>query len=128
LLPIPLDLKSLISILLCTAFILQPVSKLWIVIHYELNKVSITQNFCENKGKPKMHCNGKCHLKKQLDKEDKQQQSLPGSSKEKSEIQFYSTAIVSGLTITSTEITPHFTYSFSYPDAPVLSIFHPPTA
>jgi hypothetical protein len=91
-----------------------------------LNKVSITQNFCENKGKPKMHCNGKCHLKKQLDKADKQ--SLPGSSKEKSEIQFHFLAAVSELTITSTAITPHFTYSFSYSDAPPLSIFHPPTS
>jgi hypothetical protein len=123
--PIPLDLKSLISILLCAAFMLQPVSKLLIVINYELNKVSITQNFCENKGKPKMHCNGKCHLKKQLDKEDKKQ-SLPGSSKEKSEVQFYSNVTVPELIIINNEIIPHFIYSVSYPDAPILSIFHPP--
>jgi hypothetical protein len=97
-----------------------------IVINYELNKVSITQKFCENKAKPTMHCNGKCHLKKQLDKEEKQQ-SLPGSLKEKSEVQFHSISVVSELTITTAEITPHFSYSFSYPDAPVLSVFHPPT-
>lgn len=74
-----------------------------------------------------MHCNGKCHLKKQLDKEDKQQQSLPGSSKEKSEIQFHSIAVVSEFTVTVTEITPQFNYSFYFPEAPALSIFHPPT-
>lgn len=121
-----LDLKSIISILLCTVFLLQPVSKLLIVIDYELNKVSITQNFCENKSKPKMHCNGKCHLKKQLDKEDKKEQSLPDPSKEKSEVQFHSTVVISELVVTSIEITPHFTYSFSYPDAPAFAIFHPP--
>lgn len=74
-----------------------------------------------------MHCNGKCHLKKQLEKEEKKQEPLPGSSKEKSEIQFHSIAVISELTITSTERVPHFIYCFSYPDAPVLSVFHPPT-
>lgn len=41
-----------------------------------------------------MHCNGKCHLKKQLEKNDKQQ-SLPSSLKEKSEIVFFSTPALS---------------------------------
>jgi hypothetical protein len=121
------DLKLLISILLCTVFILQPVSKLLIVINYELNKISIAQNFCENKAKPKMHCNGKCHLKKQLEKEDKKEQPLPGSSKEKSEVQFHSIAVISELTLTSTERVSYFMYSFSFPDAPAFSVFHPPT-
>ncbi len=73
-----------------------------------------------------MHCDGKCHLKKQLEKEDKKQ-SLPDASKEKSEIQFHSTFIASELIVTSTLIIPYFNYSFSYPDAPATAIFHPPT-
>jgi hypothetical protein len=120
-------LKSLISILLCATFILQPVSKFVIVINYELNKISIAQNFCENKAKPKMQCNGKCYLKKQLEKEEKKQEPLPGSLKEKSEVQFHSIAVISELKITSTECVPYFIYSFSLPDAPAFSVFHPPT-
>lgn len=73
-----------------------------------------------------MHCNGKCHLKKQLDKEDKKQQSLPGSSKEKSEVQFFSDATFPELAIANSEVIPHFNYCFYYPDAPAFSIFHPP--
>jgi hypothetical protein len=37
-------------------------------IEYELNKKYIAEVLCENKDKPEMHCNGKCHLKKQLKK------------------------------------------------------------
>jgi len=39
-----------------------------ICLHYQLNKAYIAANLCENKSKPVMHCNGKCHLRKQLAK------------------------------------------------------------
>jgi len=39
-----------------------------IFMNYELNKESIAANYCENKARPAMHCNGKCHLSKQLAK------------------------------------------------------------
>mgnify|MGYP000252023026 CR=1 FL=1 len=35
---------------------------------YEANKTYFTQNFCVNKAKPKLKCNGKCHLNKTLKK------------------------------------------------------------
>lgn len=35
-------------------------------LNYELNVETITQAFCENKDKPELKCNGKCHLSKQL--------------------------------------------------------------
>jgi hypothetical protein len=92
-----------------------------------LNKATITQNFCENKSKPKMHCNGKCHLKKQLAKDDKKQESMPFSSKEKSEIQFYSQPSVSAFQLYCTNrILPCFAYLFSDTDCNPSSVFHPP--
>ena len=39
-----------------------------ICLHYQLNKAYIAANLCENRDKPIMHCNGKCHLRKQLAK------------------------------------------------------------
>lgn len=39
-----------------------------ISLHYQLNKAWIAANLCENKNKPAMNCNGKCHLRKQLAK------------------------------------------------------------
>lgn len=35
-------------------------------INYAINKEYIARKLCVNKDKPKMNCNGKCHLKKQL--------------------------------------------------------------
>ncbi len=54
-----------------------------IYLNYFLNKDYVAANLCENKNKPKMSCEGKCHLKKQLDKETKREATLPSSLKEK---------------------------------------------
>lgn len=37
-----------------------------IIVHYGLNIKEITEKYCVNKDKPMLHCNGKCHLAKQL--------------------------------------------------------------
>lgn len=36
------------------------------IAYYELNVEYITEKFCENKEKPQLQCNGKCHLAKEL--------------------------------------------------------------
>lgn len=53
--------------LLCvySLVILKPLLPL---LDYALNKEYISKNLCENRNKPKMHCNGKCHLMQQLKK------------------------------------------------------------
>ena len=33
---------------------------------YEINKSEIIENFCVNKEKPKLHCEGKCHMKEMM--------------------------------------------------------------
>ena len=38
------------------------------VADYIINYKHISQDLCENKDKPWMHCNGKCHLKKEIKK------------------------------------------------------------
>lgn len=43
---------------------------------YELRKDFIIKNYCVNKSRPELHCDGKCYLAKQLEKaeqEDKKQ-------------------------------------------------------
>jgi hypothetical protein len=37
-------------------------------VNYLLNKEYIAKNLCENRNKPKMNCNGKCHLMKEIKK------------------------------------------------------------
>jgi hypothetical protein len=38
------------------------------VIDYIVNYKYISEELCINKDKPEMHCNGKCHLKKEIKK------------------------------------------------------------
>lgn len=54
-----------------------------------INKDYITKTFCENKAKPKLKCNGKCHLRKQLKEQDKQEGQSKNNIKEINEIQLF---------------------------------------
>lgn len=51
-------------------------------LQYQLNKEFIAANLCENKAKPQLQCEGKCHLKKQIEKNS----DTPNPSGEKSNI------------------------------------------
>lgn len=56
-------------------------------MYYELNKNYISQKLCENRSNPKMHCNGRCYLGKQLKKaEEGEQKQTQNILKEKEEI------------------------------------------
>lgn len=51
---------------------------------YYLNKNYIAANFCENKAKPELHCEGKCHLAKELqasEKSDPDESKIPFEEK-----------------------------------------------
>ncbi|OSZ79595.1 hypothetical protein CAP35_15500 [Chitinophagaceae bacterium IBVUCB1] len=48
--------------------------KLGIVAWYEANKTYVANVLCENKARPQMKCNGKCYLRKQLNKTENTQQ------------------------------------------------------
>lgn len=68
-------MKSALSILLLSAFLIVNMSKSFILINYELNKKEITEKYCINKDKPQMHCCGKCLLKRKLAEQEEQQKS-----------------------------------------------------
>ena len=54
---------------------------LWPVVEYVVNYDYIVKVLCENKDKPEMHCNGKCHLTKELAKEAGAENKNPLSNK-----------------------------------------------
>ncbi|WP_417875947.1 hypothetical protein [Winogradskyella sediminis] len=37
-----------------------------VIMNFKLNQKAITEQFCINKAKPELQCNGKCHLTKEL--------------------------------------------------------------
>lgn len=58
------------SILLLLLLAWQTFFKAGYIVYWKINQSYITETLCENKDKPKMHCNGKCYLNKQLQKAD----------------------------------------------------------
>lgn len=62
------------------------------VIDYAVNYEYISKVLCVNKDKPKMHCNGKCHLMKELAKASENDKPISSDKKntsQESEILFF---------------------------------------
>lgn len=66
--------KQVIAVLIIFSLALQSFRYYAVLADFYLNRDYIVKNICENRNKPQMHCNGKCHFKKQLQKEEQQQQ------------------------------------------------------
>lgn len=79
-------LRFAIVILLFVSILAQSMNKALIVLNYQINKDYITKNLCENRNKPAMKCNGKCHLRKQLAGDDQNKNSNSRSQEETSEV------------------------------------------
>ena len=59
---------KLINSIVLVLFLVPQFSNTVLWVNYELNKKAITEQFCVNKKKPELKCNGKCHLAEQLTK------------------------------------------------------------
>jgi len=59
-------LKNIISYIFLFIIIIKPLYNISCIAYYELNIDYIIKTYCVNKEKPKLQCNGKCHLATQL--------------------------------------------------------------
>ncbi|HRE78801.1 MAG TPA: hypothetical protein PLL09_13370 [Flavobacterium sp.] len=100
------------------------------VMNYVVNYDYISNELCENKAKPELECNGKCHLKAEL--ANASEESTPASHESKSNIT---------LELLFLETIPEFKFNRIYVEKNQVSIsysrlyfrlhntsiFHPPT-
>ncbi|UGS21668.1 MULTISPECIES: hypothetical protein [Flavobacterium] len=121
-------MKQLLIILTALMF-LKPILP---VLEYAVNYDYIVNNLCENKSKPELKCNGKCHLAKQLAKAS--ESNSENSSDKK--ISFEHTEIVFFQEIQPIEIRQIYflnktsignNYSNLYFHLNDCAFFHPPT-
>ena len=119
--------KQIAVIFLICAFAAQAFSGGFIMLNYYTNTTAFVKN-CENKARPKMHCNGKCQMMKKMKEEEKQDQQNPERKTEnKNEVLssksfFYSTA-----TVFSVILLKAIPVEKKYPlTAIAYSFFHPP--
>jgi hypothetical protein len=117
------------SILILFGIVLQTLSVMVIYAGYEMNKEYITQKFCENKDKPMMHCNGKCHMAKEIKK------AASEDSKKPSSLRTFAEGFVSVRPETAKYISDNIPTVISKINSPYLenysfirinTIFHPP--
>jgi dynactin complex subunit len=96
-------------------------------LHYVMNKSYYATVLCENKAKPKMHCNGHCRLAKEL-KEQEKQEKLPLSNlKEKTETIVYVQPVKISVTNTvQNPDTKFVSYEENIQQGFGQAIFHPP--
>lgn len=122
--------KSLFHIFLCSVLMLN--SMVYSVIRgsYELNKAYIIENFCVNKDKPMMNCDGKCYLAQQM-KEAKEKRDANATHKFSTDFGIYIPAPALEQvyqTLVSALHQPEATYSEPFTFLVAQEINKPPTA
>jgi hypothetical protein len=62
---------------LIVLLLLQSLDQGMLVVNYQLQKVRITREYCVNKERPQLHCNGRCYLARQLRRADAAEKKAP---------------------------------------------------
>lgn len=74
-------LGPIICLLFGLVAVIPAIKSVSLVSYYESNKEFIIENFCVNKEKPQLKCDGKCHLASiyqlKLEEKEPEQSSLP---------------------------------------------------
>ena len=119
--------RNFIALLLVTLFLVQSFTRTFIYLNYQANKDYISNVLCENKAKKEMHCEGKCHLKKELQKEDKKESTPTGSSKEKFEITLFNSFHKQEIVFETALPNSQFLYTLFLSEKHLTPVFQPPT-
>ena len=82
-------MKRCLALFLAALLLLQTLGPEVLAVNYALNRARITAQFCVNKARPLLRCNGKCHLARQLRRiegPDKKAPTAPALAKVKYEV------------------------------------------
>ena len=75
-------MRQALAILLLCSLSVHCAGRLGIVANWWLNRDYVARVLCINRDKPALHCNGKCHLAKQLRAADAAEQQQPWGGKQ----------------------------------------------
>lgn len=95
-------------------------------IEYAIHQDYIAEFLCINKEKPEMQCNGKCHLYKEVEKQQQEAPTPLRISIEEYPIGFVKILTIEQKKIISLELTKYFFYSKNYNYIFSELVFHPP--
>jgi hypothetical protein len=121
--------KQVAAVILLFAFITQTFSGGLVLVNYYTNTAAFIKN-CENKAKPKMHCNGRCQMMKKMQQEEKQdQRNAERKSVNKMDVLSSRSFFASSATALSILSSRAITVEQKYPLTTIsYAFFHPPKA
>lgn len=123
-------LKKIGVLCLCGLLMMRVMIAPIIYLEYEFNRDYITKNFCVNKNRPQLHCNGKCYLAKKLKatQERDEHQSKISAFKFWFEVYHRCQNCFNEINTTPNVIakTLRYTYLDNYFLSPIASILKPP--
>ncbi len=82
-------MKAFVSLFLVSLFLVQTFSSFVLDGTYWFNRAYVSQNLCINRGKPFLHCGGKCFLSKQIGKENRSDASANGKKEREQTAYFF---------------------------------------
>lgn len=119
-------MKSFLTISLALLVLLQSFSRMWIVMDYQANKDFIAKVLCINKDKPKLKCEGKCYLTKQLKKEEQKEKQNPEKTGAKYEVYLTASSFVLQHAFAAVQPVSYPSFEINYAGSRLIDIFHPP--
>ncbi|MFN8431548.1 MAG: hypothetical protein U0V04_16330 [Spirosomataceae bacterium] len=124
--------KKILSITLLIALAIKLLMAPAIFLDYQLRKDFIVRNYCINKNRPEMNCDGKCYLAKQIKKAQENDEKQATDSfitkllMTESEIKTYSFSDFFSLKSFISKQILHFCYLESISSNFVISFLKPP--
>ncbi len=122
--------KQIGAILLLSLLFVKAMIVPALFVNYELRKDFIIKNYCVNKSRPELKCDGQCYLAKQIKAAEQQDEDeatdtfLNKIFEVETKVGLISFQFDPQLSILSKEV--FFSYSFTVPATMKGSIFHPP--
>ncbi|GEO23015.1 hypothetical protein CQA01_35490 [Cyclobacterium qasimii] len=97
---------------------------------FTINRAYIIENFCVNKDKPMLHCDGQCFLANKLKKAQDQKENQAGGIELNRDFGIFiiQEASISLTNFSSTILNHGATYKEGYRVSQFVDIFHPPKA
>lgn len=99
-------LKKLLVSILLFSLLMRPMYYVGQFLYFQLNVDYIIENYCINKDKPKLQCNGKCHLAKQL--------TLTSDSDKEATIPLHTKNLQNAFTVVFYQASSHFIFKTKY--------------
>lgn len=120
--------KLLFSILFSTLILYNSLRVSITYIYYNVDPIGFIEEFCENKDKPELQCNGKCHLKK-ITKTTTEEKNAPIQLIDFKDILLYNQKISTAYLVLKTlPKKSNYSYLNLYDFKLLERHFHPPNA